>query len=95
MPIDIEMFEDKDKPVPRLEVDITLKCVAVYWCPDDFEGSDMTWDEFVGKMITDVNFAREQLIDHLLDSDVEDLLGPNGKHIENIQVRIVTKCPGR
>lgn len=58
-------MKNREKYTPRLEVNVTQPALA-FFIPEDFV-SDEEWEEFVKKMQTDNEFARNQVMSYLLD----------------------------
>jgi len=60
---------------PRVEVTLFIK-PKITWVPEDFEGSDMTWEEFCKKMVSDLDYRKNTIFDNSPDigEDVWDVL---------------------
>ena len=69
-----------EKPRPRMEVNLTVR-VNTFWCPEDFEGSE-EWDQFIGKMLTDPEFARKTVMEQLAYEYFDDAVSK----IEKVEV---------
>jgi len=62
----LELIETRLPDHVKLVKVTAMVPIEITWHPEDFEGSDETWEEFL-KMMTDPNYAREQWEDNALD----------------------------
>lgn len=71
--ISTEEFKPAPKPIPRIEVEICAR-LSFFWCPDDFECSGQTWEDFVKLMLSDEEYAKNSVWNLILDEHAIDIL---------------------
>ncbi|MHA1863158.1 MAG: hypothetical protein ACTSWA_05260 [Candidatus Thorarchaeota archaeon] len=58
--------------------------------PEDFEGSDLSWEEFLNKVIGELDYRKETFISNLLDLS-ESVISNIVKGVEKNEFQVLVK----
>lgn len=69
---------------------ITIRATVdldITWCSEDFEESEMSWQQFINKIKRDKQFAKETFMRNVYDFSVEELTNLKKARISVIEER--------
>lgn len=73
--IPIEKFSALGPSTPKSKLTIRATVdLDITWCPEDFEGSELSWEQFVKKVQSDKHYATQTFMSNVQDFNLNDLV---------------------